>query len=126
MVVLDAFESLAGRQLLVTESNGLPVAVRWGLYFISANDSMTPVPRDGDSSQVENLSELLGLNGSFLESQAWEEAFNRKALSTVSIVHAARAQGIPVDTFTSGTVGDEGGREERHDDVRLRRREATH
>lgn len=104
VVVLDAFESLAGRQLLVTEVNGLPVAVRWGLYFISANDSMTPVPRDGNPSQVENLTELFGLHGSWLESQAWEETFSRRALSSVSIIHAARAQGVPVDVFTSGTV----------------------
>lgn len=104
VVALDAFESLGGRQLLVTESNGLPVSVRWGLYFISANDSMTPVPRDGNSAQVENLSELFGLHGSFLESKAWEEVFSRKALSSVSIIHAARAQGVPVDVFTSGNA----------------------
>ena len=88
----------------MTESNGLPVSVRWGLYFISANDSMTPVPRDGNSSQVENVSELFGLHGSFLESKAWEEVFSRKALSSVSIIHAARTQGVPVDVFTSGNV----------------------
>ncbi|MDP1826898.1 MAG: transglutaminase-like domain-containing protein [Archangium sp.] len=97
VVVMDAFESLAGRQLLVTESNGVPVSVRWGLYFIDATDSLTPLARDGNAAQVENLSELFGMHGSYLESQAWEEVFSRKALSTVTIIHAARAQGIPVD-----------------------------
>ncbi|MBL8957778.1 MAG: hypothetical protein JNK82_43785, partial [Myxococcaceae bacterium] len=97
----DVMESIAGRQVNVTEQFGLPVALSHGLYILDVGrDALTPVPLDGDGSAVASLLELSGFHGSVLEQRAWEAVFANRAIAAVPVLQEATAQGVAVLSLT--------------------------
>lgn len=104
-VIQDVMEVGAGRELIVTESQGIPVDLAWGNYFIDVRrDSLSPIPLDGDVALKPTLVKLAGTQGSFLEHQVWEEVFPRAGFSAVRILQAASSQAVPTYTLSTGNT----------------------
>ncbi|MBK7862410.1 MAG: hypothetical protein IPJ65_28135 [Archangiaceae bacterium] len=104
-VFQDVLESIAGRELNVTEAFGVPVTVTPGLYILDVgHDTLTPVPMDGDASLVSALNLLSGFQGSTLEARAWEQLFARRAIASVPVIAQAPSLGVPVLTLNGGSA----------------------
>ena len=101
----DVLEALAGKEISVQESFGIPVALGPGLYTLDVGrDALTPVPMDTNPSQVPTLVGFSGTQGSVLEAHSWETVFANPGIATVPIIQQANAQGITVFNFNGGSA----------------------
>lgn len=108
---VDVSEAIVESSVAVTYSYaGVPQSFAWtGLTVDADRRIVGPFAANGDTAKQFPFMLLSGYDGSFMESDVFEDMYDQKAVSTVRILQLARDQGIPTcyitNSISSGCPG---------------------